>query len=332
MGYTTTSELGASPAAMRARVPVLIIAWNRPHLLKSVLKEIIIYSPPKIYLHIDGPPRSAERERVIELQNEILNVFREETRHFPAEVLVRQVNLGCGYGPLAAINWFLENEREGIIVEDDIQISLEGLELLTLAIDMFRNDDAIASVSACNIVDGRQTPREENQAFVRSFISNSSGWATWSDRWAGHIHEASELLWKAKWLRIARLLGATATAIIFYWIAREAWRQSRGTSTMWDAQWMVSSLSNKREFVVSNYNQVVNLDLYGGTHPLPVRLVLSHESVPDNLGLNPNYSAARDKEILTYYLRFNAQGLLLRLRGHLGQISPSAFVKKVRGG
>lgn len=332
MGRAAKGELGASPKTRRARVPVLIVAWNRPQFLQSVLADVLRYAPPKIYLHIDGPPQSADRERIIELHREILKVFREKTQHLPTEIRIQQANLGCGYGPSAAVDWFFQNESEGIIIEDDIQVSLKGLELLTIALDMFRDSESIASVSACNIVSGRRGPRrEENIAFVLSSIPNSSGWATWSDRWADHLQEASELLWRVKWLRIAQQLGATATLCLFYWLAREAWRQNRGTSTMWDAQWMLANVSRGRDFLILNHNQVVNLDLYSGTHPLPVPLELAHENVPDNLMLKPHYCAARDRNILTYYLRFNARGVLLRLTSHLRQTLLSTLSKEVRG-
>ena len=39
----------------------------------------------------------------------------------------QSINLGCRDGPIAAINWFFNSEKQGIILEDDCILTVDFL-------------------------------------------------------------------------------------------------------------------------------------------------------------------------------------------------------------
>ena len=98
--------------------PVLFLIFNRPETTAQVFAAIRQAKPPKLYISADGPRagRPDEEERCAQARS-IATVV-----DWPCEVktLVRDKNLGCKLGVSSGIDWFFQNETEGIILEDDV--------------------------------------------------------------------------------------------------------------------------------------------------------------------------------------------------------------------
>lgn len=62
----------------------------------------------------------------------------------------RDTNLGCGKGGSSAITWFLENEEEGIIIEDDFIPHLDFFKYCDEMLERYRNDDRIQLIAGQN--------------------------------------------------------------------------------------------------------------------------------------------------------------------------------------
>ena len=99
-------------------IPILLITFNRPVHTQKVLVEIIKQNPNKLYIFQDGPRDylNSDKEKCKEVRSLILNTFN---LLIESKVYFSNINLGCGLGPKTAIDWFFENEVQGIIIEDD---------------------------------------------------------------------------------------------------------------------------------------------------------------------------------------------------------------------
>ena len=111
--------------------PVLLIIFNRPDTARRVAEAVLQAGPQSVYIAADGSraDRPDEVERCKQTRAAI------EEMNWPCEVrkLYQQENLGCGRGPVAAINWFFEQEEMGIILEDDCLPYAEFFSLLCRA-------------------------------------------------------------------------------------------------------------------------------------------------------------------------------------------------------
>ena len=100
------------------KTPVLLLVFNRLDVTKQVFESIKQAEPPKLYLAADGarPGIEGEGEKVKAVRDYIVS-----NTDWKCEVktLFREENLGCKYAVSGAINWFFENEEQGMILEDD---------------------------------------------------------------------------------------------------------------------------------------------------------------------------------------------------------------------
>ena len=105
------------------KTPILIIVYNRPELARRVIASLTAVAPATIYVAADGPnPRiPADIQRC----HQTRSLFVERSTEFitwPCQIktFFQSTNLGCRAGVTAALDWFFEQEEEGIVLEDDI--------------------------------------------------------------------------------------------------------------------------------------------------------------------------------------------------------------------
>ncbi len=115
--------MGAPPAA-------LVIGFNRPDKLKECLIAIVQSGITELYVSLDAPRRDFKLDK--ELCRICLEVVEEFRYSFSRlNIKVNEINLGCKFGPIAAIDWFFQHEEFGIIIEDDILVTSEFLDYVS---------------------------------------------------------------------------------------------------------------------------------------------------------------------------------------------------------
>jgi len=98
---------------------VLLVFFNRLDNLKKVFEQVRIAQPPRLYLASDGPRdnKVGEKEKVEGIRKWVLDHV-----DWKCDVKTRFLDKnsgGCAYGVSGAVTWFFENEKDGIILEDD---------------------------------------------------------------------------------------------------------------------------------------------------------------------------------------------------------------------
>ena len=97
---------------------VLFLVFNRLDTTKEVFKAIRKAKPSRIYIASDGPRKikNNEADKVKEVRSYIINNIDWQC---DVNTLFREENLGCKIAVSTAIDWFFDNEEQGIILEDD---------------------------------------------------------------------------------------------------------------------------------------------------------------------------------------------------------------------
>jgi GT2 family glycosyltransferase len=98
------------------KTPVVIIGFNRPDLLSSVLSNRNL-ADRRVYISIDGP-RIEEEANVVQESIKVASAYLEI--HPAGKLQFSSINLGCRRGVTAAIDWAFSFEESLIILEDDI--------------------------------------------------------------------------------------------------------------------------------------------------------------------------------------------------------------------
>ena len=96
------------------------------------------------------------------------------------KTLFREKNLGCRIAVSRAIDWFFENEEQGIILEDDCIPDLTFFNFCQQLLEKYRDDERIMSIVAPNI-QGNIPDSEYSYCFSR--YSLIWGWAIWKRAW-----------------------------------------------------------------------------------------------------------------------------------------------------
>lgn len=168
------------------QVPVLVIIYNKifeAHNLFQVLRDI---QPAKLYVSADGPVLSD----VIGCQNSIKTrcVFMPE---WPCEMKTRFLDehLGKEQAIYTAIQWFFENEEEGVILFEDCLPCKDFFPYCAELLERYRDDKRIYHIGAVNFrkhkkaVKQIQKKHDGCQYFFSAYAA-TWGFATWRDRWA----------------------------------------------------------------------------------------------------------------------------------------------------
>lgn len=178
------------------------------------------------------------------------------------KTLFRSENLGCKQGVSSAINWFFENETEGVILEDDVIPDQSFFAFCDEMLEYYRNNKAVMMVSGTNLVANKISLKE---SYFYSQYVHIWGWATWSRAWRKYD---SEMKGWQQWRDSGGLLS--------YFENDDAlerfWRQvfdavSSGKIDTWDYQWVYTCWQNNGLSVLPKSNLVRNIGFgEGATH------------------------------------------------------------------
>ncbi|ACG58291.1 hypothetical protein HY04AAS1_1610 [Hydrogenobaculum sp. Y04AAS1] len=158
--------------------PVLYTVFNRLDLVEKAFRQIKKVKPKKLYIAQDGPREhvEGEKEKVLAVRDYILSNIDWGCE---VKTLFREKNLGLNNALIGAIDWFFENEEQGIFIEEDIYMSLSGFHFLEKMLNKFKYDKDVWFVLAYNILN--RTDMRYDYAKTDFFIS--WGWAGWKDKW-----------------------------------------------------------------------------------------------------------------------------------------------------
>lgn len=159
--------------------PILFLIFNRLDNTKKVFDVIKKVRPPRIYIAGDGPraDRPGEAEKVQAVRN---HVVRHVDWDCEVKTLFRDENLGCRLAVSTAIDWFFDQETEGIILEDDCLPDISFFPYAEELLDRYREDERVM-VIAGNSFYGYDHQLPHSYFFSR--YNHCWGWATWRRAW-----------------------------------------------------------------------------------------------------------------------------------------------------
>ena len=238
---------------------VLFLIFNRLDVTKQVFQAIRQAKPPRLYLAADGARKNTEgeAEKVIAVREYALQNIDWDCE---VKTLFRDKNLGCKYAVSGAIDWFFENEEQGIILEDDCLPSQSFFWFCEELLERYKNDMRVWHIGGyvpCNC-----TSDEFSYNFSR--FTSVWGWAGWASRWK--YYDVSLV----KYVEDKKLLAN-------YEFFSKGYENSSRTKVLdkvvsgeidtWDYQWNFTVRINNGLSIRPKKNLVGNIGFgVGGTH------------------------------------------------------------------
>jgi hypothetical protein len=245
------SEVFDPPAPLQTAV--LFLVFNRPDTTQQVFEAIRQAKPPRLYVAADGPRagREGEAERTTQVRKIATAV------DWPCEVktLFRKENLGCKKAVSGGIDWFFENEEQGIILEDDCYPHPDFFFFCEWMLARYKNDVNIGMISGFN----PQGINVESDEYFQSKNALIWGWATWQSRWKKY--DINMIMWDMPSARheIREQLGYKVN--MYYKLSFGLTK--KGILNTWDYQWAFCQMLNKQATIKPVSNLVKNIGVEG---------------------------------------------------------------------
>lgn len=241
------------------QTPILFLIFNRPDTTKLVFESIRSVKPAKLYIAADGARKNkvgedllcAETRKIIDLVDwecKITTLFRTE-------------NLGCKVAVSSAIDWFFENEEQGIILEDDCLPNQSFYSYCETLLNYYKLNERVMHISGDNFQNGMI---RGNGSYYFSNYNHIWGWATWRRAWKNYQVNLDFLTENEIQNLIDKKFDSNKERSFWKQIFNKVINSSIGT---WDYQWTYAIWKHNGLNILPNKNLVANIGFNAnGTH------------------------------------------------------------------
>ena len=163
--------------------PVVLFVYNRLEHTQGVIDSLsknVLASETEVFVFSDA----AKTENGLEKVNAVREFIHDETWHEKfktVSIVEAKENKGLAKSVIGGVTQVLEKYGKVIVVEDDLVLSPYFLNYMNDALEFYKNDEKIWSIS------GYSFPMKSLKCYPHdvfySYRGCSWGWATWLDRW-----------------------------------------------------------------------------------------------------------------------------------------------------
>lgn len=162
--------------------PILLFTYKRLDTLRksvNALKENTLASESDLYVFSDAAKKEEDDQAV----NEVREFLKTIEGFRSVKIVIREKNFGLAKSIISGTSMVLEKHSNVIVMEDDLLTTPNFLSFMNQALERYKDDRKVFSISGYSFDLNAQNSKYEADAY---FINRgwSWGWATWNDRWA----------------------------------------------------------------------------------------------------------------------------------------------------
>ena len=238
--------------------PVLLILYNRPNYTEQLINQIKKVQPSNLYIFIDSHPDGDDENNVKKIK-EVKNLIENEIKwncnksyNYPT------YNLGPSKGPKTAIDWFFNNEKQGIILEDDCIPSISFFKFCDELLEKYKKNKKIKIISGDNGSGVLPMKYFEGKDYSYTSLPLIWGWASWEDTWREYSSDLGQ------WSRDINYSNKLknyyiADKLIVKNIFKRILKHEDYKNRFWDFQLFSSILENEGVCIIPQKNLVSNI-------------------------------------------------------------------------
>lgn len=160
--------------------PVLLITFNRPNHTRKVLEAIMCQNPKTLYVFQDGPRlvKSNDTYKCMEVRK-VIEELTDGTS-VKLHVFFSEKNLGCGPGPMTALDWFFSENEYGIVFEDDAVPHPDFFPFCEELLIKYKENTDVRAIGSMHL----DTMTYGDGSYYFSMMNRTfCAWATWARAW-----------------------------------------------------------------------------------------------------------------------------------------------------
>lgn len=160
-----------------ALAPIAVFAFRRPDHLQRCLDSLAACAEAPesdLVVFCDGPRSADDSAAVVEVRR----IAHAATGFRSVRVVESDANRGLAASLIDGVTTMMRDHDRVIVVEDDLVVSPDFLRYLDEALDLYADDDAVASIHAFAFATEHPLPPTY---FLRG--ADCWGWATWRRGW-----------------------------------------------------------------------------------------------------------------------------------------------------
>jgi hypothetical protein len=237
---------------MQTEVPILLMAFIRPDLVKRAMERLSKFAPPILYVMGDGP-RSESEASLCEQSRKIAMNPTWECEVIP---ILNDDNQGVVASFVKGMNKMFSEHEFGIYLEDDIILSDSFYDFALEILLTYRNDTRIGHVNSTNFIP-HYDPKDYQGSYFFSEYAFEWGFATWKRMW--DLYDVDMLDWRD--MNQKKMLGDHC----FNSRERKSLKRmfdlhcDNPRPLAWGYQWLFSCLHNKALAVTPKVNMSLNV-------------------------------------------------------------------------
>ena len=232
---------------------VLLLIFNRPHLVQRVFDAIRKAKPLKLFVMADGPRTGNPQD--IQKCNAARMIINQVDWECEVKTLFFDENHGCGRAVMEGLNWFFNNVEQGIILEDDCLPDESFFLFCDDLLNYYKNDPRVMHINGNNFNTKTFTPSSASYHF--GSYPQAWGWASWRRAWKYFDFDI------AKWPEIKKKKLLTNMNWSWYerFIQKKKYNDQYNSNRhdIWDYQWHLAVFSNNGLTIVPKINLISNI-------------------------------------------------------------------------
>jgi hypothetical protein len=232
-------------------VPILLLLYKKPKTTIQVINALKKVKPKFIYISINVPPLN-KNDQDYNNYKKVLKLVEEINWKCDLKIKKRKKHLSAYNSMKNSVDWFFENEKEGIVLEDDTIPNKSFFTFCSQLLKKYRYNKKIAMI--CGVCFDKKK-KNNRESYFFSNIPSMWGYATWRRTVIDYDDKMKD------WLKIKKNLFSDFTNdkfFIKYWkkIFFDAYKKK---FLSYDYQMFYSNLKNKKLCIVPKINLVKNI-------------------------------------------------------------------------
>lgn len=224
--------------------PIILFVYNRLDHTQGVIETLLkntLAKESEFYIFSDA----AKTENGVEKVNEVRKFIRDDSWHTgfkKVSIIEAEKNKGLAKSIIGGVSEIIQKYGKVIVLEDDLKLSPYFLEYMNDALEYYREDEKIWSISGYSFP--MKSLKKYSHDIFYSYRGCSWGWATWADRWETvdwQVKEYEQFINDPKWIEHFNRGGVDLTNMLKM--------QMDGKIDSWAIRWCFSQ-SNQDMYTV----------------------------------------------------------------------------------